>query len=371
MRISHVHLRKIILPLRAPFQTHQGSVTVRELIIVEAEDDDGLKGYGEVTAFSAPFYTSETISTAWHMLVDVLIPQMKEMSIHHPSDFEKNVRWVQGNPMAKAGLEGALWDLYSKQQNISLREVLGGTRGYVKAGAVLSLSDHLEEDIKSLQKSGYQRFKLKVERGKENQVIEEVQKTAPDLPIMIDANGQYTSVDIPHLLSLDRYGLMMIEQPFSSGDFYLHSLLQKQSKTPVCLDESIMSYHDAVQAIQFNSCKIINIKISRVGGLSAAKQIHDYCTSHGVEVWCGGMVESGISKAHNLALASLENFTIPGDLSGSTRYFERDIIKPGIEVVKGQIEVPEGPGIGVEVDTSYLEDVTIEKVSKRIQERFS
>lgn len=358
MEIDHFSFKQVELALKAPFRTHQGTVTTRKLIIVEVVDRQGVKGYGEVTAFETPFYTSETLTTAWHVIKDVILPVIDWETIDHPSTFAEKASFVQGHPMAKAGIEGALWDLYSKNLGKSLSEIIGGERQRVKAGAVLSLGDSLDEDISRLKSEGYERFKLKVEKGEEFAAVQFVQQLDGGLPIMIDANGQYSEADMNHLVSMDPLGLIMIEQPFSAGDFYLHQQLQHQISTPLCLDESIMSVHDAIQAIQLSSCQVINIKISRVGGLTAARAIHDYCLTHHVPVWCGGMVESGISKAHNLALASLPNFSIPGDLSSSTRYFERDIITPGIKLENGSIEVPTNPGIGVEVDEEFLHDVT-------------
>ncbi|WP_281976048.1 o-succinylbenzoate synthase [Halobacillus litoralis] len=360
MNIDRITLRKIVLPLKSPFVTHHGRLEERPLIIVEARDGDGRVGYGEVTAFPTPFYTSETIHTAWYVLQELLIPSVLSKNVHHPKDIGSIMEGFQGHPMAKAGLEGSLWDLYSKQEEVSLSQLIGGTRKFVTAGAVISLRDDMESYIHDLKKDGYHRYKLKVKKGYEHETIETVQEIDPDLPIMIDANGQYDEKDIDHLKSLDQYGLMMLEQPFAPGDFYLHRELQKILQTPLCLDESVSGFHDAVQGVQLESCQIINVKISRVGGLMAAIQIHDYCKRKGFPVWCGGMVESGISKAHNLALASLPNFTIPGDLSGSLRYFEKDIINPGIQINKGQIEVPQGPGIGVDVDEEYLHHVTYE-----------
>ncbi|CDQ21383.1 o-succinylbenzoate synthase [Halobacillus karajensis] len=358
MEIDSIHLRKIELPLKVPFVTHQATLEKRPLIIVEVKDTGGRTGYGEVTAFPHPFYTYETIATAWHVLEEQLIPIVLRNEIDHPVEFPKLNKSIQGHPMAKAGLEGALWDLYGKQQQKSLSELLGGVRKSVAAGAVLSLTDSLEEDVGLLKKEGFQRFKLKVVKGNEIEAIQAVKTIDPYLPIMIDANGQYTESDMGHLHTLDKLGLTMIEQPFQAGDFYLHRRLQRAISTPVCLDESVMSVHDAQQALELESCQIINIKISRVGGMTAAQMIHDYCQERGVPVWCGGMVESGISKAHNLAVASLPNFSIPGDLSGSGRYFHKDIIHPEIVMNRGEIAVPQEPGIGVEVDDDYLEEVT-------------
>ncbi|WP_027956477.1 o-succinylbenzoate synthase [Halobacillus kuroshimensis] len=358
MNIERIILKKIELKMKHPFRTKRGSLTSRPLIIVEAHDRSGLTGYGEVTAFPEPFYTYETTDTAWHILKDFLIPLFADNPLSHPEQFQEIAASVHGHPMAKAGLEGAVWDLYAKQKETSLSSLIGGTRKMVQAGAVLSLSDHLEEDITDLQMEGFERYKLKIIKGKEQEMIESVRAASPDLPIMIDGNGQYDETDMENLTALDRYGLLMIEQPFRSGDFHLHQQLQKRMQTSICLDESVTSYQDAVQAVGLGSCRIINVKISRVGGLAAAKKIHDFCAASGVPVWCGGMVESGISKAHNLALASLPNFTIPGDLSGSTRYFEADIVKPPLKVQKGALPVPQGHGIGIEVDEEKLAEVT-------------
>lgn len=358
MKIEKIVLKKIELSMKNPFRTKRGSLTSRPLIIVEARDGTGLTGYGEVTAFPDPFYTYETISTAWHVLEDFLIPLFAENTLSHPEQVPEILDSIQGHPMAKAGLEGAVWDLYAKQKDRSLASLIGGTRKSVRAGAVLSLSDHIEQDISDLQEEGYERYKLKIIKGKEQEMIEKVRASSPDLPIMIDGNGQYDETDMDHLAALDRYGMLMIEQPFRAGDFHLHQQLQKRMRTPICLDESITSFEDAVQAVELGSCRIINVKISRVGGLTAAKKIHDFCAASGVPVWCGGMVESGISKAHNLALASLSNFSIPGDLSGSARYFESDIVQPPLKVEKGALAVPQYPGIGIDVDKEKLAEVT-------------
>ncbi|MFG6148201.1 o-succinylbenzoate synthase [Halobacillus sp. B23F22_1] len=358
MNISKINLNEITIPLKTPFQTNSGKLSERSVIIISIEDTNGMIGYGEVTAFSLPFYTSETIQTAWHVLKDIVIPSLNFEEMPHPSDFSEGVSFIKGNQMAKAGIEAALWDLHAKQLNISLSKLIGGVRKNVKAGAVLSLTSQLSTDVPLLLESGYERFKLKVEKGKEEEIISHVRERYPDLPLMIDANGMYNAEDIPGLKRLDQYNLEMIEQPFRTGDFYLHQQLQHQVTTPICLDESIQSFQDAVQAIAMDCCRTINIKISRVGGLTEAIHIHDLCKKHQIPVWCGGMVETGISKAHNIALASLSNFTIPGDLSHSTRYLEEDIIQPYIKVKEGSIEVPEASGIGYEVDKAALARLT-------------
>ncbi|WP_173915782.1 o-succinylbenzoate synthase [Halobacillus sp. Marseille-Q1614] len=356
MNIKEVRLIQVEMPLKKPFVTHQGTLEKRPVIVVEAKDHIGLSGWGEVTAFPSPFYTSETIQTARHVLSNFLIPAVK--GLKKPEQFHKAVSFVKGHPMAKAGLEGALWDLAAKQQNVSLSCLVGGVKEEVEAGAVISLSSYTAEEIDSLLDEGYTRFKLKVEKGKEREMILSVRETHPDLPLMIDANGMYEEENLEEVVKLDDLGLLMIEQPFPSGDFYLHQQAQKQMKTPLCLDESIQSYEDAKQAIALGSCRIMNIKISRIGGLSAAIHVHDLCQSHNIPVWCGGMVETGISKAHNLALASLPNFQYPGDLSGSLRYFEKDIINPYFEVNNGMMQVPHGKGIGVSINKEVLRSFT-------------
>ncbi|WP_082233534.1 o-succinylbenzoate synthase [Halobacillus massiliensis] len=361
MNIKEVRLIEIDLPLKKPFTTSQGTLRNRPVIIVEVKDDCGLTGYGEVTAFPTPFYTAETTQTAWHILTDFLLPSVKHLD--HPEQFHQSVSTIKGHQMAKTGVEGALWDLYARQQKISLSELIGGVRTEVKAGAVISLGSRTAVEIDGLLAEGYSRFKLKVEKGKEREKIMAVRKTHPDLPLMIDANGMYGEEEVEHLISLDDLGLLMIEQPFPAGDFYLHHKAQKRMSTPLCLDESIESCADAKQAIALESCQVINIKISRVGGLSEAIKIHDLCQAHGIPVWCGGMVESGVSKAHNLALASLPNFRFPGDLSGSQRYFEQDIIEPYLEVNRGCLSVPTEEGIGVSVNENILHRLETRKYS--------
>ncbi|MFG6117532.1 o-succinylbenzoate synthase [Halobacillus sp. MO56] len=358
MNIAAIHLRNIEMPLKKPFDTHAGQVIDRELIIVEAVDAEGRRGFGEVTAFSTPFYTAETIHTAWELLSKVFIPTVDWQKIAHPSDISVKLAGYQGNEMAKAGLEAALWDLFAKQKMQSLSELLGGTRTHVDTGVVMSLSDEIGKVIEDYQKEGYRRYKLKVEKYKEAQAIQKVREYSQELPIMIDVNGMYEEKDIPYLEELDSHDLMMIEQPFRAGDFFLHQQLQNVLKTPLCLDESIRSLADAEQAIRMESCRIINIKISRVGGLTEALAIHDFTRKSDTPVWCGGMVESGISRAHNIALASLEGFSIPGDISASSRFWERDLIVPEVKVKKGKIEVPTEPGIGFEIDEEYLKFVT-------------
>ncbi|QST01958.1 o-succinylbenzoate synthase [Pontibacillus sp. ALD_SL1] len=364
MNLTSVKLHRYKMNLVTPFTTHAGTVQQREGILVEATDSNGQSGWGEGVAFSTPFYTAETVETSWIMMKDHFLPRIKESTIHHPSDLPKIVEKEQGHQMAKAALEGALWDLYAKQQNQSLSSLIGGVQSAIPVGVVVSLSEDLNELVSYYENQGYKRIKVKVRKGCEREDIEAVKRLSSGLSIMFDGNGAYGEEDLEHLASLDDLGLLMIEQPFKAGDFYLHRELQRRMDTPICLDESIGSYHDAYQAIQLGSCKNMNIKISRVGGLTEALRINDLCEAYGVSVWCGGMLETGISRAHNIAFASLPNITIPGDISASKRYWHEDVIIPEVELQGGQVEVPRHiAGIGFEINR--------ERVSRITQETFT
>ncbi|SDY03020.1 o-succinylbenzoate synthase [Salimicrobium album] len=357
MKLNKAVLHRVEVPMKAPFTTAHGAIGSREVIIVEVEDDKGERGYGEIAAFPSPFYTEETVTTAWHIAKDFLLPSL------NGKDATRIFRTVQGHPMAKAGIEQALFDLKAKREGRSLSEYIGGTRKEVAAGGVISLSGDPKKELRTLKQAGFQRAKVKVERGREKEQLQALREEDASFPLMIDGNGAYESPD--ELLPLDEFKLLMIEQPFRSGDFRKHRHLQKKMNTPICLDESIRSFEDAVQAMEFKACRILNVKLSRVGGWSEALQIHDRAVNEDMPLWCGGMVETGIGKAHSLALASLPNFTLPGDLSGSDRYFEKDIIKDPISLEGGFIRVPEGPGIGVEPDFGYMESVTKDRWFQR------
>jgi len=360
MNIAQVKLKVICMPLKYPFHTHLGTVTEREGIIIEVMDADGISGYGEGVAFSTPWYTEETVATSLHIMSDVLIPLLKNSPIKHPEDAAILFQLIRRNHMAKAGLEMAIWDLYSKRNLTSLSKMIGGTRSEIASGVVVA-ADSLTSSLRQIEKyleEGYQRFKIKINPGQDYTVLKEIRRYYPELPIMADANSSYTLNDIDRLKALDDFNLMMIEQPLASDDIIEHSLLQKKIKTPICLDESIVSFHDAKNAIELGSCKIINIKAGRVGGLYEAKKIHDFCLDKGIEVWCGGMIEFGISRAHNIALASLPGFTIPGDISASNRFWEEDIIIPEVAVKNGFVSVPDTPGIGFGINEKKLKEAT-------------
>lgn len=359
--IKAVTLSIIKMPLKQPFTTHLGSVKEREAIIVEVEDRNGFIGYGEGVAFSSPWYTEETVQTSYHMIRDFLIPLLKKKGINHPDQAFDMFSSVRRNHMAKAGLETALWDLQAKKEGIPLSKLIGGTMEAIPAGVVVgnpNLPEALEQ-IEGYLEQGFKRVKVKISPEDDHHYISGIRKQFPDLPLMADANSAYSLENIDRLKALDEFGLLMIEQPLGFDDIVDHARLQKQIETPICLDESIVTFDDARKAVELGSCGVINIKIGRVGGLEQAKRIHDYCISKGISVWAGGMIEFGISRAHNIALASLPGFTIPGDISGSDRYWEYDIIKPEIKVKNGMIKLPEKPGIGFELNRKRLKEVTI------------
>lgn len=364
MKISRVEVFVIQMPLKSPFLTHLGAVHNREGIIIKVTDQDGVSGFGEGVAFSSPWYTEETVATSLHMLTDFLIPLLQKNPVHHPEDasmlFKKSIR---RNNMAKASLEMALWDLYAKTQAQPLAKILGGQRHMIPSGVVVA-TDSTANALQQIEKyliDGYQRIKVKINPSQDYFFLSEIRHHYPDLPIMADANSAYTLKDVDRLKALDEMNLLMIEQPLAYDDLIEHSILQKEMKTPICLDESIVTFDDARKAIEFGSCRVINIKAGRVGGLSEAKRIHDYCYERGIPVWCGGMIEFGISRAHNIALASLPGFTIPGDISASNRFWDEDVISPEVTVVNGEIAVPSGSGIGYNLNEKRLEETLLSR----------
>ncbi|MCR2821765.1 o-succinylbenzoate synthase [Lederbergia panacisoli] len=361
LHINRVCLSLIEMPLKKPFTTHLGTVKKRQSIIIEVVDADGVSGFGEAVAFSSPWYTEETTATVLHMLKDFLIPKLFKEKINHPKEVSSLFDSIRRNEMAKAGIESAIWDLYAKKQNQSLSRLLGGTRREIPAGAVVATQDIHKalKQIEIFQNQGYQRIKVKINPEIDVVLLKEIRKVYPDIPLMADANSAYTLADADHLKALDEFKLMMIEQPLSVTDIIDHAMLQKQISTPICLDESITSFHDAYSAIKLGSCRIMNIKMGRVGGMENARRIHNLCVDHQIQVWCGGMIEFGVSRAHNIALASLSGFTIPGDLVSSNHYWEEDIIEPIIEVKNGIISVPVEAGIGFSINRKRLKEVTI------------
>lgn len=363
MGIQTIKLHRIHMVLKSPFATAQGTYTDRETIIVEMVDSTGRVGWGECVAFATPWYTEETTETAWHVLERFLIPALLDQrnDVVHPEQLPELFQTVKRHHMAKASLEMAAWDLYAKQRGIPLSEAIGGTKREVEAGVAIGLQQSEAELfalIESYIQQGYNRIKVKIKPKNDIALIKSIRSRFPKLQLMADANSSYSLRHSELLAQLDRYDLLMIEQPLADDDIVDHAKLQAQLSTPICLDESIVSLERARQAIELGSCRVINIKLGRVGGMTEAKRIHDLCLANGIPVWCGGMLETGIGRAHNIALSSLSGFTIPGDLSASSRYWERDIITPEVTVTSGHIAVPTAPGIGYEVDRDYLQSLT-------------
>lgn len=370
MIIDKIIVYRLNMPLKEVFETSMGVETHREFLLLEVHSD-GVIGYGECTAMDIPVYNEETLDTVEHILETYLIPKVLEVDLKNPNVFHDIFSWIRGHNMAKATLEGALWDIYCRQKGISLSKALGGTRNEIAVGISMGIERDIPKllnQINSFLKEGYQRFKLKIKPGVDVEPIRAIRREfGMDLPLMADANSAYNLNDFDILKELDQFGLMMIEQPLSHDDIIDHATLQRELKTPICLDESITSSEAARKAIQLGSCRIINIKIGRVGGLSEAKRVHDVCASYQVPVWCGGMQESGIGRAHNIAIASLSNFSIPGDTSPSSRYWSKDITTKEIEFSRpGFLTVPEEPGIGFELDREVFESYLLNKKSYSI-----
>mgnify|MGYP001240249005 FL=1 len=362
--IVNATLYHIQMKLKSPFTASYGSVLDRDFILVELCDNSGLSGWGECSAFSFPWYTEETIKTAWHMLEDFLIPALFKHDIAHPDQLAALFRPIRGNNMAKAALEEAVWDLYAKNKNLPLATLFGGTRQQIEVGAAVGIQPSEKKLLEAIERyvsEGYKRIKVKIKPGMEDAILSIIRAHFPDLPLVADANSAYSLNDVDRLKSLDRYNLLMIEQPLAPDDIVDHAKLQKVLKTPICLDESITSFHDAKQALALQSCQIINIKISRVGGIAEAIRIHHLCKENDIPVWCGGMLESGIGRAHNIALSSLPNFVLPGDTSASSRYWETDIISPEVHIKDGLINVSDQAGIGYHIDRKQLEKYTLFK----------
>jgi len=362
MRIERIELRHIKMVLVSPFVTSMGTEYDEEHIIVRV-DADGVTGWGESVAEGTPFYSYETVQTAWHILQDFLIPSILGKDIASVDEAIASYSKVRGHMMAKAGLEAALWDAFAKSKNISLSEMLGGARNKVDVGVSIGIQSSVSELLKKVEgylAEGYKRIKIKISPGYDLQFVEALKREFPATLLQVDANSAYTLDDIGIFKKMDDYGLVLIEQPLGYEDIFDHSKLQRELKTPICLDESIHSLDDTRAAIELDSCRIINIKPGRVGGFTESKRIHDYCASMNIPVWHGGMLESGIGRAGNVALASLPNFTLPGDISASKRYYTEDIVDPEFVVnPDGTMDVPSKPGIGVDVNMKMLEKVTV------------
>ncbi|MFC2947087.1 o-succinylbenzoate synthase [Virgibacillus sediminis] len=362
--IQKITMKRLKMRLKTPFATSFGTMRHKEFFLLAASDGEGNTGYGESAAFTEPWYTEETVETTRHMLEDFLIPILGENKVSHPDEVSELFRPIRRNNMAKASVEGAVWDLYAKRKGIPLAEALGGKKQKIDVGVSLGIQPTVKDTLEVMEQyleEGYKRIKLKIKPGWDIDVLREVRRRFPEAPIMADANSAYTLEDIDHLKQLDDLDLLMIEQPLGADDIIDHAKLQRVIQTPVCLDESITSLEDVKKARESGSCQVINIKISRVGGLTEARKIHDFCQRQGIRVWCGGMLEAGVGRAHNIALTTLPQFLLPGDTSGSSRYWEKDIIKPEVVVTDGEISVLDRPGIGYELDEEAVRRFTIEE----------
>ncbi|MDV6378021.1 o-succinylbenzoate synthase [Sporosarcina sp. GW1-11] len=350
MKIEKITLRRMNMTMKHPFTTSFGTIQQKDFLLATVQDEQDNEGWGESVAFTYPWYSEETTETTIHMLRDFLIPAVLGKTIEHPDEVSELFAPIRKNNMAKATIEGAVWDLYAKRRNISLTEALGGKRDRIEVGISIGIEKNVEDllaNVRGFIDEGYKRIKIKIKPGQDVEVIRAIRQQFPKVPLMADANSAYTLDDVELLKELDQFNLMMIEQPLASDDIIDHATLQKQIQTPICLDESIHSLEDTRKAVELGSCKIINIKVGRVGGLTEAKKIHDYCAEKGIDVWCGGMLESGIGRAQNIALTTLHNFTLPGDTAGSSRYWDQDIITPEVVAENGYITVPHESGISI------------------------
>jgi len=362
MKIESVTIREVRMRLKSPFETSFGITQDRRILLVEVIAD-GVRGWGEITTVEAPSYNSETTDTAWHIVSDFIAPAIVGRNLATASEISPLVAGIRGNYMAKAGVENALWDIEAQQKRTPLWKLLGGIREEIACGVSLSICESpgaLVEKVERELASGYQRIKLKIKPGKDENFISSVRKEFPNILLSVDANSAYRLEDAQHLRRFDDFNLLMIEQPLDWDDIHSHAILQKQINTPICLDECINNDRHANAAIESGACKIINIKLGRVGGHSGARKVHDVCTAHEVPAWCGGMLESGIGRAHNIAMSTLPGFTLPGDVSASRRYWADDVIEPKVEVsARGTILAPQSPGLGFAVKDDLIERLTV------------
>ncbi|WP_203246514.1 o-succinylbenzoate synthase [Sporosarcina beigongshangi] len=365
MIIKEINIRKMKMTMKNPFTTSFGTFQDKDFLLLEVKDELGNTGWGESVAFHSPWYNEETLETNVHMIKDFLIPLVLGNEINHPDEVSELFSAIRKNNMAKSTVEGAIWDLYAKRNELTLAQALGGKHERIEVGISIGIQKNVAELVATVGgfiEEGYKRIKVKIKPGYDVEIIRELRKNFPDVPLMADANSAYTLEDVELLKQLDEFNLTMIEQPLASDDIIDHATLQKQLKTPICLDESIHSLEDTRKAIELGSTKIINIKIGRVGGLTEAKKIHDYCMERNIPVWCGGMLESGIGRAHNVALTTLPNFILPGDTAGSSRYWEQDVISPEVVVEQGYITVPTAYGIGYEPNLEAMDNFTVEEM---------
>jgi O-succinylbenzoate synthase len=362
MRLRGITLREVPMKLKVPFETSMDRAEFRRILLIEA-DVDGITGWGECVAGEKPFYSAETVETAWHVIRDFLWPLLKRREFASAGEVWDILHPVRGHNMAKGGLEAAIWDAEARHKGVPLAQLIGGTREEIACGVSIGIKPSLDELVATVGAelaAGYQRIKIKIRPGLDLEPVRRLRQEFPRIRLMVDANSAYALDDWPLLKQLEGFYLMMIEQPLGWDDLYSHAELQKKLDTPICLDECIHSIEHARAAIELGACKIINIKLGRVGGYAQALRINDLCQQRQVPVWCGGMLESGIGRAHNIALSTLPNFSLPGDVTASSRYWEEDIIEPEVTVSpQGTIRVPQGPGIGFEPRRERIEKLTV------------
>jgi len=365
MKIERAELCEIPLRLKEYFEISSGGKQDRRILLLRIEGE-GQEGWGECVVGEEPGYSYETTETAWHLLTDFILPAVVGQEATGPEDVLAPVGWIRGHRMAKAAVEMAAWDLAARMDGVSLSKKLGGTRSRVPVGVSVGIQktdEALHEKVAGYVADGYARIKIKIKPGRDIEMLAGLRDRFPDVQIMADANSAYRLSDAARLAELDGLNLMMIEQPLGHEDFLEHARLQALIETPICLDESIESADDLELALELGSCRIVNIKPGRVGGHASSRRIHDLMVDKGLPVWCGGMLESGVGRAHNVALASLGGFTLPGDISASRRYWDQDIVTPEFEVDDGHMGVPDGPGIGVEPDRERIDALTVRRVA--------
>jgi O-succinylbenzoate synthase len=367
MKIERVVLRQLRMPLVHFFETSFSRTYERNIIVVEVVSE-GLSGWGEITAGEHPFYNEEWTAAAWLIAQDYVAPTLFVRALRDAGDVNGLTGHIRGHNMARGGVEAAVWDLQARRNGNPLwKEIGGGARREIPCGVSIGIQDSVAQLIGKIEgelAAGYQRIKMKIKPGWDVDVIRQIRERFPDTPLMADANSAYRLADAGLLKELDAFGLTMIEQPLAHDDIIDHAELQAQLETPICLDECIRTAHHAEQAIRLKAGRIVNIKLGRVGGFGEAKRLHDVCESAGIPVWCGGMLEAGIGRAHNIALATLPNFTLPGDVSASKRYWKRDIIVPEVETTaRGTIAIRDEPGFGYEIDHDFLRHVTVREVA--------
>ena len=367
MQIERITLRQIKMPLVHFFETSFGRTTDRHMVLVEVSSG-GISGWGEVTAGENPFYNEEWTESAWLIARDYVAPRVLNHKFESAAEVGARTAHIRGHRMARGGVEAAVWDLEARMLGRPLyQHIGGGARREIPCGVSIGIQESVPQLLQKIETelaAGYQRIKMKISPNWDVDVVREVRRRFPDTLVMADANSAYTLADAARLKCLDEFGLMMIEQPLAHDEIIDHAKLQAQLKTPICLDECIRSAHHAEQALAMDAGRIINIKLGRVGGFAEAKKVHDVAQAAGVPVWCGGMLESGIGRAHNVALATLPNFVLPGDVSASKRYWKRDIIQPAVETTpRGTIEVRDAPGFGYDLDIDFIKSITVRQES--------